>query len=80
MTPKTGMRDTAGRFAKTAILVAIAVAFLPTTPGCVAYQIYSGIKTVEKVKDFTEDHILKHDDDDSDKDKNKHSSSSSQNH
>ena len=71
MAQGTTIRVITTRLIKATILLAFVLFILPNTTGCLAYQIYSGIKTAEKVKDFTEDHILKNDDDD-DKDKDKH--------
>lgn len=58
------------RLTPIAIVAALALLLLPAASGCLVYKVYSAVKTVDKVKDFTEDHILKnHDDDDKDKDK-----------
>lgn len=57
------------RLAALTIVAALALLLLPPASGCLVYKVYSAVKTVDKVKDFTEDHILKNHDDDKDKDK-----------
>lgn len=70
MVDETAIRVTIPRLTRAALMVAFGPGLLPNATGCIAYRIYSGVKTVEKVKDFTEDHILKSDDE-KDKDKDK---------
>lgn len=80
MFAKPRSHATLRKLARAAAFCAFAGSMISTTAGCLAYKVYSTVKTIDKVKDFTEDHILNKDDHDDDKDEHDSSSNNQNNH